>query len=157
MPTTFAVDAVTAVTTPLPKRHWRDAVKDVLGARLDVVSHDALVVVDGAARRPHPLLGAVHLAFAQHRPLRLTPDQVWLTIAQGLATHVDENAEALRSRFVRHTGKKILRHEFPRQTPPRDAAEWAGCIDGLVDHLSDELGPGVVRLLRCDFSTTTAG
>ncbi|WP_272427393.1 DUF4419 domain-containing protein [Polyangium jinanense] len=33
----------------------------------------------------HALLGAVHLAFAQHRPLVLSPDAVWLTIAQGVA------------------------------------------------------------------------
>jgi len=33
----------------------------------------------------HPLLGAVHVAFAEHRPLVLSPDALWLTILQGVA------------------------------------------------------------------------
>lgn len=33
-------------------------------------------------RGAHPLIASVHAAFAEHRPLRLSPDAVWLTIAQ---------------------------------------------------------------------------
>ena len=39
-------------------------------------------------------MAAVALAFAQHRPLVLSPDAVWLTIAQGVAQHVRLHAEA---------------------------------------------------------------
>ena len=37
----------------------------------------------------HPLATAVHLAFSQHRPLLLTPNIIWMVIAQGfkLASH----------------------------------------------------------------------
>eukprot|EP01050_Picozoa_sp_SAG11_P018076 SAG11_NODE_2680_length_3104_cov_1.455241_2_plen_105_part_00 len=35
---------------------------------------------------------AVHAAFYGHHPLVLSPDVIWLTIAQGLANHVDQNA-----------------------------------------------------------------
>jgi hypothetical protein len=66
--------------------------------------------VDGSVRvlpthGVHPLMAAVHHAFADHRPLVLSPDAVWLTIAQGVAHHVRLHAEALRSRLVRHEGK----------------------------------------------------
>src|SRR5262245_22062239 len=54
---------------------------------------------------PHPLFEAVHTAFASHFPLILSPDDIWLCIAQGFAHHVNQNAELLRERFVRHQGK----------------------------------------------------
>eukprot|EP00463_Aulacantha_scolymantha_P001046 TRINITY_DN1729_c0_g1_i1.p2 TRINITY_DN1729_c0_g1~~TRINITY_DN1729_c0_g1_i1.p2 ORF type:complete len:83 (-),score=13.11 TRINITY_DN1729_c0_g1_i1:525-773(-) len=49
---------------------------------------------------------SVHMAFFGHHPLILSPDIIWQTIAQGLANHVDQNAEELRSKFVSHEGKK---------------------------------------------------
>ncbi len=39
------------------------------------------------------LAEAVHLSFFEHYPLILSPDAIWLTIAQGLANHVAQNAE----------------------------------------------------------------
>jgi hypothetical protein len=76
---TFAVDAVEPVTDHLP------------AVRLDSLCPDALTVGGDPGRDVlapdgvHPLLGAVGRAFAEHRPLVLSPDAVWLTIAQGLA------------------------------------------------------------------------
>jgi hypothetical protein len=84
--------------------------------------------------------------------LRLSPDHVWLTIAQGFAHHVDNNAEALRERFVRHEGKKPLVVTVLER--PVGSA-WVPVIEGLNAGLEAELGAGLVRLLRCSFSTTT--
>jgi hypothetical protein len=36
----------------------------------------------------HPLMTAVHMTFSEHRPLMLSPDIVWVTMAQGLAMHI---------------------------------------------------------------------
>src|SRR6187399_945420 len=47
----------------------------------------------------HPFVAAVRLAYDRHLPLRLSPDQVWLVIAQGLANHIRLNSEALRQQF----------------------------------------------------------
>jgi hypothetical protein len=48
----------------------------------------------------HPVVAAVHLAFLDHRPLRISPDAIWLMICQRVANHVNACAEVLRSRFV---------------------------------------------------------
>ena len=48
---------------------------------------------------PETLLAAVFLAYSQHRPLVLTPDAVWLTIAQGVAHHKVVHADRLRPRL----------------------------------------------------------
>jgi hypothetical protein len=66
-------------------------------------NHD-LVVAPHFDPPAHPLIEAVHTAFAEHYPLTLSPDDVWLCLAQGFALHVEANAEGLRSRFVRHQG-----------------------------------------------------
>jgi len=151
MTITFAVDAVTPVTTPLPTKSVRAAAQAVLGVELEALSHDGPLVDD--AGRVHPLMAVVHRAFAEHRPLRISPDHIWLTIAQGFAHHVDHNAEALRERFVRHDGKKPLVVAVGER--PTGAA-WIPVIEGLNAGLETELGAGLVRLLRCSFSTTTA-
>lgn len=143
----FTVDEVEPAREPLPTRP------------LDEVLGDALAI-GGDPRRPvvahgpaHPLLGAVHLAFAQHRPLVLSPDAVWLTIAQGVAHHVRLHAEALRSRLVRHAGKKVL--TVTCDAMPGDAASWARIVERFRDQVGEEIGEGRARLIECDFSTTT--
>ena len=72
------------------------------------------------------LVGLAHLSFATHRHMILDPDAVWITIEHGLATHIKENAEALRSQFVSFEGKKtieIWRSEFVRG----GINNWEGC------------------------------
>jgi len=102
----------------------------------------------------HPLVLAAHLAFAEHRPLVLTPDAVWLCIAQSLATHIELHAEALRPRLVRHTGKlnlDVRRDDFVPGDPNND---WPAAVDGLVALIRDHIG-GRANLFLADFSTTT--
>src|SRR5690349_14786617 len=63
-----------------------------------------LVTLPGGTRdEPAPqnlFVQIVDAAFALHYPLVLSPDDVWLCLAQGFARHVNENAEKLRERFV---------------------------------------------------------
>ena len=41
-------------------------------------------------------VAAVNTVYALHYPLVLTPDAIWMCIAQGLAQHINANAEKLR-------------------------------------------------------------
>jgi hypothetical protein len=101
----------------------------------------------------HPLALAVHLAFETHRALVLTPDAVWLCLAQGLATHVDLHAETLRSRLVRHEGKLDLEERRDDFLPGDPSNDWPGAIEGLVAKIKEHLG-GRADLFVADFSTT---
>jgi hypothetical protein len=149
MAATFKVDDVVRAAVPLPARRLADALGEVLALGGDP---NAQVVEHGPA---HPLLGAVHLAFAQHRPLILSPDAVWLTIAQGIAHHVRLHAEELRPRLVRHPGTKTLVITQDSTTMPTDAVGWAEIAGRFRDAIANEVGEGRARLLECDFSTTT--
>ena len=54
-------------------------------------------------------LVAALTAFAQHLPLRLSPDDIWAVIINGFARHVNDHAEELRHNFVSHQGKEKIR------------------------------------------------
>ncbi len=100
----------------------------------------------------HPLLSAVGRAFAEHRPLVLSPDAVWLTIAQGVAQHVRLHAETLRPKLVRHAGRKRL-EVVVRGPMPRDEESWRDVVSSLAKQLAAEVDDAT--LFECDFSTSS--
>ncbi len=99
----------------------------------------------------HPLMEAVHLAFSNHRPLALSPDTIWLTIAQGFGHHVRENTEALRHQIVRHEGKQALSISTDSLSPDR----WPDFISQFSAAIQANSDPVLYETLTCDFSTTT--
>jgi hypothetical protein len=143
----FEVDAVEPATTRASTHPLGDAYQDALFFGLPA----ATPILTG---KEHPLLLSVHTAFAEHRPLVLAPDAVWITIAQGIAQHVRLNAESLRSRLVRHEGKKRIVIEWPDATPPANVESWKGLVDRFRGQLEEDIG-GLARLFVADFSTTT--
>jgi hypothetical protein len=147
---TFLVDDVEPAPDLLPEAPAVDVFQEALGGTpLMEFSHTAARVVANGVAPVHALVHAVSVAFAQHRPLVLGPDEIWITIAQGFAQHVNNNAEALRRRFVEFEGKKKLVIETPVSLPMWLAAEeWTQMI-------RDHVGKTVFDLLVCDFSTTS--
>lgn len=148
MSITFAVDDVTPAGSPPRTKPLGEVVGDVLALGLD----HALRVIE--LPRTHPLLGTVHVAFSEHRPLVLSPDAIWLTIAQGLARHVRLEPEGVRGRLVRHEGTErlLVQHEGPF---PTDPAALATLVARMREKLAEAIGAGPTRLFVCDFSTTT--
>jgi hypothetical protein len=151
---TFTVDEVTPATAPLPECRTHEAVKGMLGGAIDSCCDYHGTVIQQVGYQP--LLAAVYTAFSQHRPLVLTPDAVWVTIAQGVAHHMAIHGERLRSRFVAHRGKLDLVFECrdwvegsPENPWPEAFASWAGQIRA-------HLGTPIHDMLVCDFSTSGA-
>ena len=149
--TTFAVSPVTPATAPLPVIPYHEAVTEFLGGKVESCSqyHGQLV----ANVRIHPLIHALHLAYADHRPICFSPDIIWLTLTQGLALHINANAEQLRHHFVKHKGKAkivVRRDDFVKGSPenpwPEVFHEFSAAIQ---KHIGD-----AHRLIVADFSTT---
>lgn len=143
---TFPVDGVRPATEALPTQPLGDLFADALAIGGDPAS---LVLEPNGV---HPLLAAVGQAFADHRPLVLSPDAVWLTITQGLAQHIRLHAEELRPRLVNHAGRKRITvvHEGPM---PRDASSWLDAVEEFGKLLAAEASHA--DLFECDFSTST--
>jgi hypothetical protein len=102
----------------------------------------------------HPVVAATHLAFHDHRPLVLSPDIIWLLIAQGFANHVNANAENLRRHLVRHAGKlsvEVRRNDFIKGSPENP---WCEIFEEFTDQVRGHIGEVIRDLLLPTFSTT---
>lgn len=100
----------------------------------------------------HPLVAAVHLAFSRHLPLTLSPDAIWLTIVQGFSHHINNHAEALRGRLVRHEGRR----ELVEKIRELSVEELAAAVSGFSCQIRDATDPALYDALICNFTTTTA-
>lgn len=100
----------------------------------------------------HALLAAMRISFYDHVPLRLTPDAIWITLARGFALHVNEHAEQLRGRFVRHAGQARLAVFRPDFLPGRENP-WPEVFDAFNEQLAAHTG-GLASLVQAEFSTT---
>jgi hypothetical protein len=165
---TFAVDAVEQAT----KQMWTETLGASLARRFRrkilVLSEERCAVVNSTLEalpenlrvkldvrrigsRLHPLVDAVHVAFSQHRPLTLSPDAIWLAIAQGFGHHVTENAETLRGRLVAHEAKR----ELTAEVTDLSAASFENAIADFCAQIRAATDPAIHDTLICDFSTTT--
>jgi hypothetical protein len=90
--------------------------------------------------RPNLLAKTVYDAFYEHRPLKLNPNVIWITIAQGFARYVDMHAEELRSKFVQFEGKKVLtveRLEWSYKDPNND---WTTVFPEFSEKIGSFIG-----------------
>ncbi|CAG8626036.1 22791_t:CDS:1 [Gigaspora rosea] len=94
---------------------------------------------------------AIFQAYNKHQHLRLSPDDVWLTIAQGVSRHINFNAEKFRSRFVKHEGKQEILVDITciQGNWPEIVNQFVLEADKRVEKID------LTQLLVCNFSTTS--
>ena len=102
----------------------------------------------------HPLMATLHMAYAHHYPVTLSPDMIWLLIAQGFATHVNENAEELRDQFVDFDGKKLIDISRPGFSKGKESNDWPGTFAEFSEKIEANTGAELLDLVTGDFSTT---
>lgn len=148
---TFPVDDVQPTPIKLPEQRLHESLRARVPG-LESCNDYHGNVLKGVYN--HPLLAAVHMAFSQHRPLVLSPDAVWLTIAQGVAHHMAVHGERLRSRFVAHEGKLELVFECRGWVEGSPENPWAEAFAGWAAQIREHVGSQLHNALICDFSTT---
>ncbi len=151
--TMSARDSITALTSVKRRDQSDGRMTLTRGPTIEATSADGATALVELRGHSHPLVDAVGLAFENHYPLTLSPDQIWLALCQGLGIHVSLQPEAMRERFVRHEGSLKLvveRHDFRKgdpQNPWQEVfAEFSAQIREHVGKRHDLLVP--------DFSTT---
>ncbi|RIB10010.1 hypothetical protein C2G38_2251031 [Gigaspora rosea] len=98
---------------------------------------------------PNGFAAAILHAYNYHKHLRLSPDDVWLTISQGVSEHINRNAEKFRNRFVKHEGQKEL-------VICVNGCNWPVIVNRIVAAADNNVEKIDLRdLLECNFSTTT--
>lgn len=161
---TFAVDTVEPAAEGLPvlasvelfaRRLDTRLLADDLGADEFLQERPVEVTDEGPPPNIHPFAEAVDLAFGQHRPLIISPDVVWLTIAQGIATHVNLNAEVLRDQLVGFDGKQMIAAVRGQYSLSHQTGDWAEIIDEFAAGVAAASNIDALPPMLANFSTTT--
>lgn len=102
----------------------------------------------------HPFVNTLHLAYAHHYPMTISPDMIWLLIAQGFANHVNQNGEELRDYFVDFQGKKLININAPTFSKGNENNDWPGIFYRFSEKIEENTGAELLDLITGDFSTT---
>lgn len=100
-----------------------------------------------------PFFAGMVRAFADHRPITLSPDVIWMLISQAFSHDVNANPEQFRDKLVDFDGKMdlIAQSQYPLYHPDFD---WTAMVDEFAQKIDDNTKNDVARLIRADFSTT---
>ena len=99
-------------------------------------------------------VSTVHRAYDNHYPLVLSPDHIWLVIAQGFAQHIDQNSEALRERFVNFTGKERIEVQIDSFSKGNPNNPWMDVFPQFSEQIKKFIGDENHKLIMCNYSTT---
>ncbi len=135
--TAFAVSPVEPDLEPIDSEDPRGAFRDRGFDKLEACYTPTrrLVINYGG----HGLMSTVQECFANHRPLVLSPDHVWLCVSQAVGQHILDHAEKLRHKFVAHEGSRELevrRDDFVRGGDN----DWTSCLQTFSDALREVIG-----------------
>ncbi len=147
---------VAPATEPLPTVAYEAALKHALGdTPLEAYSRETKNLVSPeVGDYVHGFIAATNTAFQRHYPLVLSPDMLWLLIAQGFAIHIRENAEALRGKFVTHEGKATLEVRRDEFVKGFDGNDWEGVFGEFSQQIRTYIGEQAHNTLVPKFSTT---
>ncbi len=147
---TFRVDEVDIARDPLPTQRPRDAVLQRTGVAIEAASD---IVRPFVPVHGHGLVSTVQSAFLTHRPLVLSPDAIWQTIAQGFADHVNASPDVLRARLVPHAGKKklVVPISYLERSPENP---WAPAFARMAELVREHSHPEAHQALDVNFSTS---
>ncbi len=159
---TFNVETLSKPTALLPRTPLKAVFPSL--ARFDSNDSDQSTVTVFANSKSadsivvfgqHAFFECLSRAYANHHPITLSPDMIWLLISQGFAQHVTNNAEELRTLFVSFTGKMdlIVRNDSINLDNPN--SPWEHVFPTFASQLEKEVSKELVQTLTGDFSTTT--
>ena len=101
----------------------------------------------------HSFISGMREAYWHHRPITLSPDMIWVLIAQGFSHHVNANAEALRDRMVDFEGKKELTCICDVESI--EQIDWEKTVDSFSIKIAENTKGDIAEIIKADFSTTT--
>lgn len=100
------------------------------------------------------LVDAIHFAYDGHRPLVLSPDDIWLTLCQGFCIHLNQNHSELSSRIFKPEKPEFIKIRNDSLVTLRPE-QWASLVNELSKGV-EAFTQGAVRdFMVPGFSTTT--
>ena len=92
-------------------------------------------------------------AYAEHRPLVLSPDMMWVLVSQGFARYVNAHSEQMRHQLVSHDDKMDLVVQSEKDLLSEDA-DWEKLMSDFTAQINDNTKGDIAQTITADFSTT---
>ena len=158
---TFAVDE--NLPAPRSEYHWRTVSGDN-AAKYLLMEYNAAKTDSGYIASSFKdcsfktigkdvLFQCIVRAYAEHRPLVLSPDMIWLNICQVFSHYANGNKEKLRDKFVFHDDKMNLVVQTNNDLMSEDA-DWSGIMDDFIRQIGENTKDNIAETFVADFSTT---
>ena len=94
-------------------------------------------------------------AYANHYPIKISPDMLLILFLQGYSRFMENHSEQLRNVYVNFENQKTITVAREGMTPetakPKD---WRDIIDELTKNISGEIGENIISNLKSNFTTT---
>jgi len=104
----------------------------------------------------HAFFNGMFQAYADHRPFVLSPDMMWLLIAQGFARHVNSDPEHYRKYFTNRSGKTNLVVENKNIRLDDPDSPWEEVFPEFTAQINGFSGKELKNMATSNFSTTDA-
>jgi hypothetical protein len=95
------------------------------------------------------------LAYANHYPMEISPDDIWLMILDGFRLHVNNNRKKLKKFFVAPGADTVIKVVDNSLGYESTHNEWFWTIANLFDSLQSKLPQKTGGPLKTKFSTTS--
>ena len=103
----------------------------------------------------HPFIGMVAKAYAEHYPIEIYPDDIWLLLLDGIKIHVNSNREKLKNEFVVSGADSALAIEDNSLTLSSPPEKWERDVLEVYDSLFQKIPSKTRTSFDVNFSTTT--
>ena len=103
----------------------------------------------------HPFIGMVAKAYAEHYPIEIYPDDIWLLLLDGIKIHVNNNREKFRDEFVVSGADSALAIEDNSLTLSSPPEKWEQDVLEVYDSLFQKIPEKTRASFDVNFSTTT--
>ncbi len=103
----------------------------------------------------HPFIGMVAKAYAEHYPIEIYPDDIWLLLLDGIKIHVNSNREKFRDEFVVSGADSLLAIEDNSLTLSSPPEKWEQDVLEVYDSLFQKIPSKTRTSFDVNFSTTT--
>lgn len=106
------------------------------------------------ANHGNGFLSTVKFAYNDHRPLELSPDDIWLVLCQSFGDHVTANKDSLENLLLKEDHPEIITIRNDKLTHSDDA-EWSNVMTSLSDEIDAMSKDEFRNLVVQEYSTTT--
>lgn len=144
---TFSVDDVKVADAPIPERYGENLTFRWTFDHTCLASSFADEwLVDGDN---NAFFKMITRAYAEHRPISLSPDVVWIVICHGYSLYVNADPEHFRHYLVNHEGKQTL--EITTDLYSTTTQEKVEAFAALI---GQQTRGDLEELMTCNFSTS---